>query len=255
MKVFSFIASQRGVESNTAMLLNLLISEIDKILGSESLEHIFFAPSDIYLQNCTGCTSCFRKGFCPLDKKDQFGEIKKQILSSDIIILGTPVYAGMVSGNLKSFIDRLSYWTHIFPLLGAYGVPLVTASSNHLLETSEYLKYIMDAWGLCIPAEVCCTVDIPPMLRSDYFINITLSNYANEIVSKYKNDLLESSLSQEKLFETFKKIYGGYQFLDGAESQYWQKNGYFGFDSFKELLASRCRRQSMSRDSEKEMGY
>jgi multimeric flavodoxin WrbA len=61
------------------------------------------------IKSCMGCLSCEaggdnRAGICKT--KDAMQELYTYMLQSDIIVMGTPVYFGMLSGQLKTFMDR-----------------------------------------------------------------------------------------------------------------------------------------------------
>lgn len=239
MKIISLLGSRREAKSNTAELLNMFVQELQLLSPKETIEHSCYSPIDLKILDCIGCESCFKHGICKLDPKDSFVDIKQQINDSDVVMIGTPVYAGTVSGDLKRLIDRLSYWCHILPLIGKYGIPIVTASSNHLLETSGYLRRIMETWGLCIPFEICCTVDDPPMLRNDYFREQTLKQFALEFMVEFEKKSLGASGYQEKYFEALGRVYGSIEPSESVESAYWRDNGYFEFTNFNELLKSR----------------
>ena len=66
----------------------------------------FFLPKD-FSENCLGCYACLDKGkeFCP--HSGQVGIILDSMLSSDVIIIGSPTYVMEMTGQLKSFFDHL----------------------------------------------------------------------------------------------------------------------------------------------------
>jgi len=80
--------------------------------GDSDLEfsYLFLADADLAL--CKGCFVCISRGenICPL--KDSRAEIESQILSSDGVILVSPVYSENVSWLMKNFMDRFSYTMH-----------------------------------------------------------------------------------------------------------------------------------------------
>lgn len=53
---------------------------------------------------CRGCDSCGMSGSCAI--RDGMGEIREALLSSDMVVLVTPLYYFGVSAQLKSVIDR-----------------------------------------------------------------------------------------------------------------------------------------------------
>ncbi len=66
---------------------------------------------DYKVNYCVGCTTCYAKGYCPLDKQDGFMEVRKAIEEADGVVLGSPNYVSSVTGLFKSFIDRMDFVT------------------------------------------------------------------------------------------------------------------------------------------------
>lgn len=61
---------------------------------------------DMDLKFCTGCFACLKIDGCVL--KDGMNELYSRVQNSDVIVFATPVYYYAVSGQLKTFIDRLN---------------------------------------------------------------------------------------------------------------------------------------------------
>ena len=47
--------------------------------------------------------------YCSLSFKDDLTEVLRQIMSSDILMLGSPGYLGNITGEMRSFIGRLIF--------------------------------------------------------------------------------------------------------------------------------------------------
>lgn len=60
--------------------------------------------SDLCIQHCAGCWGCMGQSNCIID--DDFHDIYKKCVASDVIVIGTPVYFGNISGLMKDFFDR-----------------------------------------------------------------------------------------------------------------------------------------------------
>lgn len=235
MKVFSFIGSRKNENSNTYKVIKLLINEIKKY--DLNLENKIVFASDLELKQCEECLNCFNNGFCPNDRKDHFDDVKKEILESDVVILGTPVLGATVSGEMKKFIDRLSYWLHLMPLASKIGVSVVTASSNSLMETNTYLKKIMESLGLFVPCSILCTVDMPNMIDSNEFRNIIIKDYAKEIrdyVFGYKK--IYSSKYQNAFFKNLKDGFDVSINSKNAELKYWREHNLTNYENFEEVI-------------------
>lgn len=64
------------------------------------------AVRDVGLKFCTGCQYCASHGKCVLD--DKMNELYAEFESADVLAFATPVYYYSVSGQLKTFLDRLN---------------------------------------------------------------------------------------------------------------------------------------------------
>lgn len=56
-------------------------------------------------RGCTGCHSCKETGRCAISEPE-FAEILEKMYEADGILLGSPVYYGGITGQMKSFLDR-----------------------------------------------------------------------------------------------------------------------------------------------------
>jgi multimeric flavodoxin WrbA len=110
MKVIGINGSPRK-NCNTAKLLENTL-EGSKSQGSETeLVHLY----DLNYKGCKSCFACKLKegksyGTCAV--KDDLTPILKKILEVNAIILGSPIYLGTATGEMRSFMERL-----IFPYL------------------------------------------------------------------------------------------------------------------------------------------
>ena len=58
----------------------------------------------VEIQPCTGCVTCGYGGPCVLH--DDFDEVRKHILGSDMLVFATPLYYYGMTAQLKACIDR-----------------------------------------------------------------------------------------------------------------------------------------------------
>lgn len=61
---------------------------------------------DIKPNFCVGCLSCLKTGKCI--HKDGINELLTLIQNADVLVFATPVYYYCMSGQLKTFLDRLN---------------------------------------------------------------------------------------------------------------------------------------------------
>ncbi len=103
MKVIGINGSPRK-NGNTSILLHTVFEE----LNNEGIET---EEINVAIKPFRGCTSCFKCGenqdrHCVI--KDGLNDIIDKLAKADGILLGTPVYCADVSGQIKSFLDRVS---------------------------------------------------------------------------------------------------------------------------------------------------
>jgi multimeric flavodoxin WrbA len=86
---------------------------------SEGAETRFLSLAGLQIHPCTGCFACQKDRKCIY--QDDMTAILDELRACDGLILGSPVYFGMVSGLMKNMMDRT------VPLRPIYGEPLELA--------------------------------------------------------------------------------------------------------------------------------
>lgn len=61
---------------------------------------------EIELKFCIGCMSCMTSGKCVIN--DSMNSLYEPIKNADVLVFATPVYYYEMSGQLKTFLDRLN---------------------------------------------------------------------------------------------------------------------------------------------------
>jgi NAD(P)H-dependent FMN reductase len=72
---------------------------------------------------CQGCNTCIRTGECPI--RDDVPRIRDRLLAADGIVVGSPVYEGQPTAQLKTLMDRLALlvlYTDLFARQRSVGV-------------------------------------------------------------------------------------------------------------------------------------
>jgi multimeric flavodoxin WrbA len=80
--------------------------------ASQGAETEIFHLYELNYKGCISCFSCKTKngqsyGMCAV--KDDLTPILKKVEEVDAVILGTPIYFGTVTGEMKSFMERLMF--------------------------------------------------------------------------------------------------------------------------------------------------
>ncbi|WP_080843932.1 flavodoxin family protein [Cytobacillus gottheilii] len=225
-KVFVYIGS-RNDDSTLTVYLNKLLHRLKEI-DSEIQVDLHTATST-NINHSTGCKNCFTKGFCNQDHldEDSMSKIKTQLLDADFIILASPVYSHNVSSDMKAFVDRLSYWGHLFRLAGKPAM-FFASGTNGLNYVLSYMEKVMNYMGVIGVGRVSLIPN--PDLYDDIESNIEeIIAYTKGFKEAKSNDTIEAAfLSYRFLFKDYPR--------DHAEYLYWKNNGLFECDSFKEYL-------------------
>lgn len=110
MKVIAINGSPRK-SWNTATLIENALEGARSHGAETSLVHLY----DLTYKGCTSCFACKIKGgksygVCAI--QDDLTPVYREIREVDALLIGSPIYFGNVTGELRSFIERL-----LFPYL------------------------------------------------------------------------------------------------------------------------------------------
>lgn len=133
MKITAFNGSPKGIHGNTHVIVSALLEGAEK--AGASTENVLLAQKKI--GHCLGCFTCWTKtpGKCVL--KDDMEELLRKYITSDIVIMASPLYVDHVTGIMKDFMDR--------------GIPLVCpqfemGDAGQTRHVSRYEKYPSIVW-------------------------------------------------------------------------------------------------------------
>ena len=138
MKIVGINGSPRK-NGNTYFLLKKTI-EASRIERKKIIHLI-----DYEIKSCNACGKCWEKKKCPIN--DNLEKILTTLVDSDAIILGSPVYYGTITPEMKACIDRSG------ELLGSRGNPLknkiggaltVARRWGHLTTWTILLFYLLE---------------------------------------------------------------------------------------------------------------
>ena len=107
MKVMALNGSPRK-RWNTATLLEKALEGAASQGAKTEMVHLY----DLNYKGCISCFACKTKGGKSYGRcavKDDLRPIFKKIEKADAIILGSPIYFGTVSGEMKSFLERFMF--------------------------------------------------------------------------------------------------------------------------------------------------
>ncbi|MDA3900887.1 MAG: flavodoxin family protein [Spirochaetes bacterium] len=99
MKALGISGSARK-NGNTAFSVKYALEQ----LKVKKIDTEYFSLSQMNILNCKSCWKCSENSDC--FQKDDMKYLYEAFRKADIIILGSPVYFGMVSGLMKNMMDR-----------------------------------------------------------------------------------------------------------------------------------------------------
>jgi multimeric flavodoxin WrbA len=143
MKVLAINGSPRKTW-NTATLLKKALKGAASRGADTELIHLY----DLKFTGCTSCFACkFRggKSYGKCAVKDGLRPILKKVEAADAMILGSPIYFGDVSGEMRSFLERLlfPYFTYTDPPQSLFPKKIPTA----FIYTMNISEELMREWG------------------------------------------------------------------------------------------------------------
>jgi multimeric flavodoxin WrbA len=143
MKVMAFNGSPRK-KWNTATLIEKALEGAASHVAKTELIHLY----DLNYKGCISCFACKTIGGKSYGKcavQDDLTPIFSEIEQADAIILGSPIYWGDVSGEMKSFMERLmfQYTTYTDPPGSLFSRKIGTG----VIYTMNVTEGIMKEWG------------------------------------------------------------------------------------------------------------
>jgi multimeric flavodoxin WrbA len=100
MRILAILGSARR-HGNT----ETLIDEAIKGAG-EANDVRFYALAEMQIYGCQGCKGCRQTGADGCIFQDEMQTLYNEMKEADAMVLGSPVYYGEVTGQMKSFMDR-----------------------------------------------------------------------------------------------------------------------------------------------------
>lgn len=183
-------------EGNTAQLCRAFVEGVKAQRKDAVVEMV-----NLYDYNYKGCRSCFackRKGAATYGKcvvKDEISPILDKALNTDILVLASPIYLMDVSGEYKSFLERL-----LFPV-ASYEVGYKSLAVKRMQVATIYT--------MNVPREMCPD---QVLASSEYFIGhvfreprrvCAYNTYQFDDYSKYEVEVFDEAQKRRHRAEIF----------------------------------------------------
>lgn len=93
---------------NTDTLLKKALKGANYVGAETELIHLY----NLNFKGCSSCFLCKKKnnkfpGYCAL--RDDLSEVLERVITSNVLFLGSPIYLGNITGDMKSFLERLIF--------------------------------------------------------------------------------------------------------------------------------------------------
>jgi len=181
------IAFIDGNHSKDNALFSQYVSSLNKKLLENNHTVSYFQLNSMNMKPCTGCWHCWWKtpGIC--SQKDDVEEILKSYITSDLVILSSPLVMGFPSALLKNFIDRL------IPLFHPY-IEIHNDECHHQWRYDSY------------PMMASLFQELPGNLKDDFIIS---SDYMKRTADHFRVPLLFSKKindSQQEVLDAINAI-------------------------------------------------
>ena len=184
MKIVIINASFRK-NGATAKVLSEFVDQL-KLCGEPDIA--MFHLSDLKMDYCKGCCSCYKTGQCFIE--DDVNMLIQAIVEADGFVVGTPNYVSNVSGQLKTFIDRAHF---VLPQLlkGKHTLGVVTY--ENVMGASAYgvLKNLFILSG----ANTANKIIVKTAFNSDPIANETIKANVKRKAAKFYNAIRKKKSS------------------------------------------------------------
>ena len=150
MKVIGILGSARENGNTDRLMKTMMKASIES--GAETK---IYNLAKMNIGCCTGCEYCKKNDTCV--QKDDMVLLYNEMKTADAIVIGTPIYMGDMTGQLKMFIDRCyalkdADRTPRIPAGKKFGIVITQGADipNHYAKTPEKIEYIFKGLG-CVP--------------------------------------------------------------------------------------------------------
>ncbi len=147
MKITGIVGSPRN-DKTTDALVSAILSAAEETGASVTIRHL----GDLKVNGCLACMACRSTGECA--QKDDMQILYKDLMESDGLVLGTPIYFSTMTAQMKAFTDRLwAFTTFINDDLtsrlegGRRAVLAVTQGAPDAETFAPQIENIAKVWG------------------------------------------------------------------------------------------------------------
>jgi multimeric flavodoxin WrbA len=229
MKIVVLMGSPR--KGNTFRACEEFREHLQKICPAE-FEYVWL--KDAHIEPCKGCFVCFPHGEdkCP-HRDDDVQVIEQKMLDADGVIFASPVYSGNVTGQMKTFIDRISYTGHRPRFFDKKAFFIVTTGIIGADDVLKYMKTTAWAWGFeSVGTTGLITPNgVVPRYRAEINTNLLKKGAKIFAAGLLRTAKRRPGFMDVILFYGGKGAHSQLETVSPADYQYWKSRGWLSPDA------------------------
>lgn len=171
-----------GSHRKNGATASILYEMVQKMKTYPNVEIQSYNVADLNLKYCVGCCKCYKNGKCIFN--DDIEKLSEDIETADGIIIGSPTYAGNVSGQMKVIIDRGHFVIEQL-LFGKYAISVSTYENYGGKDTAEILNRLLYYSG----AAISNSLVIKTPFSSNPLSSQKTYNTVNKAADKFYKDI------------------------------------------------------------------
>lgn len=193
----------------------------EKINEEIDVDYEIIELSKMKIPMCTGCFNCILKTEEKCPHYESIKYINNKIDWCDAIIITSPVYSLQVSGQLKNFIDHMSYNFHRPKYFNKKALIITTTEGVNAKEISNYINEVLTFWG------INTTYKLPIVYRDN-----NLEKYDKQIdkvlrrfIDTLKNDKLKApTFKSVAIYNSFRSMSTNLYTKGNPDYDYWKNS-------------------------------
>ena len=178
MKIIIINGSHRK-NGTTALILYEMYQKLETY---PNVEIQFYNVADFNLQYCVGFCKCYKN--VKFIFNYDIEKISENIETADVIIIGTPTYAGNVSGQMKVIIDRGHFVIEQL-LFGKYAVSVSSYENHGGKDTARIINKLLCYSG----ATISKSLVIKTPFSNNPLCTHKTHNMVNDTTHKFYKDI------------------------------------------------------------------
>jgi multimeric flavodoxin WrbA/putative sterol carrier protein len=228
VKVVVVNGSPKAAGGNTGIMTQMVSSALEA--EGIMVEEIFLAEHQ--LEFCIGCGVCTEKGRCW--RSDDHASIIEKVLSADGLILASPVYFGLVTAQMKVFLDRSLAYGHKPRTSWKPGLAISVSAGKGETATADYLAGELRVYGFFSVGTLTAIAVQPGAFLGMDLVEARAADLAKDLARAIKEKRRFPATDRELSFYLFMgDLIRKQKDFMRDDYRHWQESGFYdGFESY-----------------------